>query len=108
MSTQLGNVIRWAGYWAAALLVILAWIVAWMVLMGMVSAYPALVACLAFVGAVTVWCVNRLLWHWKALKPLERFKIFIAGLVGAGILAWPVQKAPDLYVGILVVGLLLA
>jgi hypothetical protein len=75
--------------------------------MGMVSAYPALVVGVAFGDVVTVWCLNRSLWHPKELKPLERFKIFVGGLVGAGILAGPVQKAPDPYVGILVVGLLL-
>jgi hypothetical protein len=105
---QLGNVIHWANAGAALLFLLFALIV----LLAVVFAYPALWG-VPYGGALTVSCLNRLLWHWKEFKPLDRFwMIVIGGLLGPVIVAGSLtgwQKGePALYVGILVVGLLLA
>jgi hypothetical protein len=97
----LGKLIHWA--WAGA---------AVLFLLGMISAYPALWG-VPYGGALTMCCLNRLLWHWRELKLLDRFwMIVLGGLMGPGIVMGSLtgmQKGePALYVGILVVGLLLA
>jgi hypothetical protein len=102
MSTRLGIVIGWICILAAVIL-FLAFI--WI-------GYPALWA-VPYGCVLTVWCLNRLVWHWQELKPLDLvWMVVIGGLLGpgmvvAGFTGWE-KGDPRLYVGILVVGLLLA
>jgi hypothetical protein len=64
MTTRLGNVIYW------------------LVLLGIVLAYPGL---LGLGGVVTLVSVYRLLRHWTELKSLGRFGMVVGAVPGSGI-----------------------
>jgi len=102
MIARLGNVIYRASAGAAVLFLLFAFMVSLAV---MVFAYPVLWA-VPYGGALTVWSLNRLVWRWKELKPLDRFWMIVTGgLLGPGLVMWSLiggQKGNSaLYVAIL-------
>jgi hypothetical protein len=89
MSTRLGNRMGQGCGGAFVLFVLVVVLAADLVFTHFGDAYPAYrpVVLVPFGGFLTVWCLNKLLWHWKELEGRERLARLLGGLLGFLILA---------------------